>query len=657
MNKNAESAAQGIKHERAEIVAEAFQRNLGLITPEESKLLARACVAIPGLGGVGGAHAEVLARQGIGRFKLADFDTFSLANFNRQFGATYKTLGMNKAEVIGRRIRDINQAASIRIYDGGINLNNVGSFLDKVNVVVDSLDYFCIEERRMLFREAYRRGIPVVTAGPLGFGAILQVVMPGGMTFDDFYDIRDDMSFNDKILRFTVGVAPKGFHLSYMDLSYVNFRERRGPSSSIGVTMCAAAAGMEVLKILLGWEPVQALPHYFQYDLRKGIRHHGCLRGGNRHPLQRLKIAVMRRRLKDQIDDGQSNQETRRPVNFHVHSELTEKLKVILEAARRSPTPDNCKPWLFNWDGEKLSISLDEDRARHQMDRAHHASYLSLGCLLESIHIAARDQQLAVAVEYSHEVSEFPVVSARFSSLLSAAGEPLTQALFHRHTDRLPYRGGSIDAEAFQLAAQDARNFPSNRLHFIPKPTGPLRRLIEEAETFIWQHKKAQQDLMRWFRLNPFSKAKSQDGMDREALGVNAFQAIMLMVARWYPVQVLLNKAGFLWEIKRHTRALIESSAGLGVIAVKDTDPKSLIAAGQLMLRVWCRLNSAGYGFHPYTASALGAYDAFTGQNGDSMSPRFQKLFRDALPIYREAFHLSDSEIPVMLFRTGIKSN
>src|SRR6186713_2900679 len=74
----------------------AFQRNLGLISDDEQQVLRRACVAVAGAGGVGGLHLLALARMGIGRFHLADYDTFEVSNFNRQFGATVSSIGQSK---------------------------------------------------------------------------------------------------------------------------------------------------------------------------------------------------------------------------------------------------------------------------------------------------------------------------------------------------------------------------------------------------------------------------------------------------------------------------------------------------------------------------------------------------------------------------------
>jgi tRNA A37 threonylcarbamoyladenosine dehydratase len=62
----------------------AFSRNIGWVTADEQAKLRDSRVAIAGLGGVGGPHLLTLARLGVGKFNIADFDRFELQNFNRQ---------------------------------------------------------------------------------------------------------------------------------------------------------------------------------------------------------------------------------------------------------------------------------------------------------------------------------------------------------------------------------------------------------------------------------------------------------------------------------------------------------------------------------------------------------------------------------------------
>jgi hypothetical protein len=91
-------------------------------------------------------------------------------------------------------------------------------------------------------------------------------------------------------------MAPGGLHRRYLvDASRVDLREHRGPSTVAGCELCAAVASVEAVKILLGRGRVRAVPYYHQFDAYRGRLIVRYLRGGNRHPLQRLKIALTRR--------------------------------------------------------------------------------------------------------------------------------------------------------------------------------------------------------------------------------------------------------------------------------------------------------------------------------------------------------------------------
>lgn len=276
---------------------DAFSRNLGLISPTEQERLRTSCVAIPGVGGVGGVHLVTLARLGIGRFRIADPDTFDVVNFNRQYGATTQTLGRNKAEVMAEVVRTINPEVEIEVFPSAISPANLDRFLQGVQVFVDGIDFFELGARRLLFAEARRRGIWAVTAGPLGFSTAWIVFSPSGMSFDEYFDLSDGLSRSEQLAAFAVGLAPKATHRAYLDFSQVNPQQRRGPSAGLACHLCSGVASAEVVKILLNREPLRPAPWYFQFDAYRQVLRKGRLWGGNRHPLQRLKRWLFHRWL------------------------------------------------------------------------------------------------------------------------------------------------------------------------------------------------------------------------------------------------------------------------------------------------------------------------------------------------------------------------
>jgi tRNA threonylcarbamoyladenosine dehydratase len=281
------------KHRSSEVAvfsrAEAFERNTGLISLQEQQILASSLVVIAGCGGVGGLHAHTCARLGIGRFRIADTDTFSIANINRQIGATVQSIGKNKAEVTADMIRSINPECDVEVLDRNICADNVGAFVRDADLVFDGVDFFALAARRQLFAAAWQADIPALTAAPLGFSATLHVFAKGGMSFDEYFDLADEQEPFEQLMRFIVGLAPAGLHLPYMDLSSVNIETGRGPSSILGSQMAASLAGGEALAILLNRRPLLRAPEYLQFDCYRQVLRKRRLRGGNKNCLQRLR--------------------------------------------------------------------------------------------------------------------------------------------------------------------------------------------------------------------------------------------------------------------------------------------------------------------------------------------------------------------------------
>jgi hypothetical protein len=275
----------------------AFSRNIGWVTEGEQARLQKARVAIAGLGGVGGVHLLTLARLGIGRFSIADFDVFDIVNFNRQAGATMPSLGRPKVDVLAEMAREINPELDLRCFANGVKAETVDAFLDGVDVYVDGLDFFAFEARRVTFAACRKKGIPAVTAAPLGMGAALLVFGAGGMSLDDYFGFEgcDEVEMS---IRFLVGLSPAMLQRGYVaDMSCINLAERRGPSSIAACQLCAGVTAVETLKLLLGRGGVRFAPWGSQFDAYQMSYAKTWRPGGYRHPLQWLMRTLVRRQL------------------------------------------------------------------------------------------------------------------------------------------------------------------------------------------------------------------------------------------------------------------------------------------------------------------------------------------------------------------------
>lgn len=141
---------------------ERISRTKALIGEDGVRRLARASVAVFGVGGVGSYAAEALARAGIGHLTFIDGDCVEESNINRQLVADYATLGLPKAEVMRERALRANpdcKAIGIRLFyseetSGSIDLSAFDYILDAIDTVKSKL---------LLIENAIKAGVPIIS--------------------------------------------------------------------------------------------------------------------------------------------------------------------------------------------------------------------------------------------------------------------------------------------------------------------------------------------------------------------------------------------------------------------------------------------------------------------------------------------------------------
>lgn len=274
----------------------AFSRNIGWFTPAEQALISTKKIAIAGLGGVGGEHLTTLARLGFQHFHIADFDAFEEHNFNRQAGAFIDTLNHPKASVMAQVATNINPQVQLNIFTEGVTSENVDAFLCDVDVYVDSLDFFAMEAREMIFRACTEKSIPIVTAAPLGMGCALLTFLPGKMDFDEYFGFSSSTEKSDKLLKFLVGLAPSLLQTKYLMMpEKADFQAEKGPSLAVAIKLCAGMAQSTVLKIVLERGDIVCAPRGFHVDayLNKAVTTYCPF--GYKGWLQRLKLKIARK--------------------------------------------------------------------------------------------------------------------------------------------------------------------------------------------------------------------------------------------------------------------------------------------------------------------------------------------------------------------------
>ena len=140
-----------------------YDRTEKLIGRGKLDKLRNSKVIVFGLGGVGGAIVEALARTGVGDISIVDYDIVDITNINRQIIALKSTLGQYKADAFRDRIFDINEDIKVHAFKEKLTSENIEDFsLAQYDYIIDAIDD--AGAKVVLIEKAKALGIPVISS-------------------------------------------------------------------------------------------------------------------------------------------------------------------------------------------------------------------------------------------------------------------------------------------------------------------------------------------------------------------------------------------------------------------------------------------------------------------------------------------------------------
>lgn len=166
-----------------------FMRTELLIGANNQNKLLASRVVVFGVGGVGGFCVEMLARSGVGKIDLIDYDTIDITNINRQIIALEHTIGKNKVDVMKERILQINPNCIVTTHLLKLTQQNLSVFnLCEANYVIDCIDDVKAKVALIVFCKQFN--IPCISA----MGAANRVGIPQFEVCDIFKTQNDRLA-------------------------------------------------------------------------------------------------------------------------------------------------------------------------------------------------------------------------------------------------------------------------------------------------------------------------------------------------------------------------------------------------------------------------------------------------------------------------------
>jgi len=143
-------------------LSQLFERSQNLIGENALANIKNSHVAVFGVGGVGCAAIEALARAGVGSLTIFDGDSVAPSNRNRQLVALESTTGKLKVDAMRDRILDINPKASVTANAVFYTAENADEFdLSQYDYIIDAIDM--VSAKIELIVRAKALGVPIIS--------------------------------------------------------------------------------------------------------------------------------------------------------------------------------------------------------------------------------------------------------------------------------------------------------------------------------------------------------------------------------------------------------------------------------------------------------------------------------------------------------------
>ena len=407
-----------------------LDRNRNLITSDEQDRLGRLRIGVIGLSS-GHVVAHTLAMQGLcGELRLADLDDLELSNLNRIPGGVFD-LGLNKTTVAARRIAELDPYLDVRTVPTGINADDVGEFIDGLDIVVEECDSLDVKVSVRLAARARR--VPVLMAtSDRGLVDVerfdLEPDRPifHGLLGDIDPDTLSGLSSTDKV-PYVLGLIEVG-----------------------GLSARAAASLLEVGHAVTTWPQLAG-----DVTLGAGAIAEAVRRIGLGEPLSsgrtRLDAAAALDRIHTPgVDTPATGGDVAADSHGRVHA--ADRAASVVAAALRAPSGGNVQPWQIASADDAVTVELAPARTS-TIDVELRGSAVAVGAAVYNARVAAAAGGVLGPVEYAEPTEGSPLrVRLRLVEGIALAPSDVAlagqyDAMMRRETNRRRGDGAALSAD------------------------------------------------------------------------------------------------------------------------------------------------------------------------------------------------------------------
>lgn len=328
-------------------------------------------------------------------------------------------------------------------------------------------------------------------------------------------------------------------------------------------------------------------------------------------------------------------------------------IKSLLNAGIAAPSGDNCQPWRFETDVNRIDIFNLPERDTSLYNYKQRASLIAHGACLENMLIAAGKYGCRAEPRYFPTPGNQLHVARLDLSEAVTSNEPLFAAISERTINRKTYMGGNLPAETadsiHQAAASGGISGCSLQLMQGDKKN-IAADIVALSDRLVFENRHLHGFLFDHIRWNQEEAERTRDGLDIRTLELATPDRLLFPLLKYFGLVRFISMFGVTRMIAANARKLMLSASAAGIITIADTSEVNWINAGRLLERVWLEATRLGLSFHLMTGITLLIHKV-GGNSAEGLDSENISLVKQAEALLTK---VSGSKSPAaLLFRIG----
>lgn len=264
-------------------------------------------------------------------------------------------------------------------------------------------------------------------------------------------------------------------------------------------------------------------------------------------------------------------------------------IKKIVSESINAPSGDNCQPWYFSVNKNKLNI-FKKNNGNNYLDFKSRGTLIAHGALIQNIIIVANFYSFNAEIVLFPDVNEKNLIS-EITFLMDAKipKKPhLYYAIKERGTNRKKYNKKILTKEHKDYLLNSCTN-TEVKVNFLEseKEKETLFFSTTQMERVALQNKFLHSMFFKSIVWSSKDESHKKEGLFLKTMELPLPIEIFFKLLRFWPIAKILSKIGFSKKVAQSNRVAYQTSSGVFILSVKDLTSESFIETGRIMEKIW----------------------------------------------------------------------